>query len=183
VSVKPSDEHWTVSSSKLQDSQLKLPLTHASCPSTVVSAPIEIVWALLTDPARWGDFFDVRITSVEPAGSAVIGQRFYGESGPRFLHIGLKFEYTEVKEAQHRLGLNVRLPFGITVREDLNCIPISSTRCRVNYHCNFGFAKGWRGAITRAIIRRNLDAGPVDSLSRLRRAAEERYTALQDFNS
>jgi len=172
-----------VASSKLQDSQFKLPLTHASCPSTVVSAPVEIVWLLLTDPARWGDFFDVRITRVEPAGSAVIGQRFYGESGPRFLHIGLKFEYTEVNEAQHQLGLNVQLPFGIIVREDLNCIPISNTKCRVNYHCNFGFAKGWRGAITRAIMRRNLDAGPVDSLSRLKRAAERRYTALQDSNS
>ena len=112
-----------MSSSKLRDSKLKLPLAHASCP-----------------PASWGDFFDVRITRVEPAGSAVIGQRFYGESGPRFLHIGLKFEYTEVNEARHQLGLNVQLPFGITVREDLNCIPISNTRCRVNYHCNFGFA-------------------------------------------
>ena len=72
-----------------------------NCPSTVVSAPVEIVWLPLTDPARWGDFFDVRISRVEPAGLAVIGQRFYGESGPRFLHIGLKFEYTEVNEAQH----------------------------------------------------------------------------------
>src|SRR5260370_195687 len=112
--------------SKLQDSQLKLLPAHASCPSTVVSAPVEIVWLLLTDPARWGDFFDVRITRVEPAGSAVIGQRFYGESGPRFLHIGLKFEYTEVNEARHQLGLNVQLPFGITVREDLNCIPLAA---------------------------------------------------------
>ena len=61
-------------------------------------------------------------------------------------YTGLKFDYAEVNQAQHRLGLNVQLPFGITVREDLNCIPLSNTRCRVNYHCNFGFAKGWRGA-------------------------------------
>jgi hypothetical protein len=45
-----------------------------------------------------------------------------------------------------------------------------------NYHCNFGFAKGWRGAIRRTIMRRKLDVGPVDSLSRLKRAAEQRYT-------
>src|SRR5271157_2093716 len=76
-------------------------------------------------------------------------------------------------------GLNVQLPFGITVREHLDCIPLSSTQCRVNYHCNFGFAKGWRGAITRTIMRRKLDAGPVDSLSRLKRAAEQRYTNSQ----
>ena len=145
----------------------------------MVSAPIEIVWSLLTDPARWGAFFDVRITRVEPAGSAVVGQRFYGESGPRFLHIGLKFEYTEVNVAQHKLGLNVQLPFGIAVLEDLDCIPLSSTRCRVNYHCNFGFAKGWRGAITRTIIRRKLDAGPVDSLSSEARGG----TALYELTS
>ena len=82
------ERHRTVSSSKIQDSQLKLPLTHTRCPSTVVSAPIEIVWSLLTDPAKWGDFFDVRITRVQPPGSAVIGQRFYGESGPRFIISG-----------------------------------------------------------------------------------------------
>ena len=99
----------------------------------MVSAPIEIVWSLLTDPARWVDFFDVRITRVEPAGSAVVGQRFYGESGPSFLHIGLKFEYTNVNVAQDKLGLNVQLPFGIAVREDLDCIPLSSIQCRVNY--------------------------------------------------
>jgi hypothetical protein len=34
-------------------------------------------------------------------------------------------------------------------------------------------------AITRAILRRNLDAGPADSLSRLKRAAEQRYTNSQ----
>jgi hypothetical protein len=48
-----------------------------------------------------------------------------------------------------------------------------------NYHCNFGFTKGWRGAIARTIMRRKLDAGPVDSLSRLKRAAEQRYTNSQ----
>ena len=52
-----------------------------------------------------------------------MGQRFYGESGPSFLHIGLKFEYTEVN------------------------------------------------------VRRKLDAGPVESLSRLKRAAEQRYNS------
>jgi hypothetical protein len=67
-------------------------------------------------------------------------------------------------------------------RAEISSTP-KPTKHNTNYHCNFGFAKGWRGAISRAIMRRNLDAGPVDSLSRLKRAAEERYTALQDFNS
>ena len=83
-----------------------------------------------------------------------MGQRFYGESGPSFLHIGLQFEYTEVNVAQHKLGLNVQLRFGITVREDLDCIPISSTQCRVNYHCNFGFANYRSGAVRLAMTSR-----------------------------
>ena len=35
------------------------------------------------------------IEGVTPPALRVVGQRFYGESGPSFLHIGLKFEYTE----------------------------------------------------------------------------------------
>ena len=151
-------------------------MTYASCPTIVINAPIDIVWKLLTEPERWGDFFDVRITGVEPEGPAVIGQRFYGESGPRSLHLGLRFEYTEVNAAEHKLGLNIRLPFGITVREDLSCIPLTSTQCRINYHCIFGFPKGWRGGVARVVLHREVEAGPADSLARLKRAAEERYT-------
>ena len=151
-------------------------MTYASCPTVVVNAPIDIVWNLLTEPAQWGDFFDVRITGAEPAGPAVIGQRFYGESGSRFLHLGLKFEFTEVNPAQHKLGLNVGLPFGITVREDLSCSPVSTAQCRVNYHCSFAFPKGWRGGVARIVLRRQAEAGPADSLARLKHAAEQRYT-------
>ena len=75
-------------------------MTYASCPTVVVNAPIDIVWKLLTQSGRFGDFFDLRITGVEPAGPAVIGQRFCGESGPRFLHFGLQFEFTEVNAAE-----------------------------------------------------------------------------------
>ncbi|MGA8658957.1 MAG: SRPBCC family protein [Chthoniobacterales bacterium] len=137
-------------------------MTYARCPTTVVNAPIDIVWMLLTEPAGWGDFFDVRISGVEPTGSAVVGQRFYGESGWRFLNFRLKFEYTEVNPAQHKLGLNVQLPFGIIVREDLHCISLSNTQSRVSYHCDFGFPNGWRGTIARVVMHRELDAGPAD---------------------
>ena len=106
------------------------------------------------------------------AGPAAVGQRFYGESGPRILHLKLAFQYVEIDEPGHRLALNARLPFGITVREDLDCLPLAADRCRVNYRCGFGFPKGWRGAIARAVMGRRLDAGPADSLSRLKRAAE-----------
>jgi hypothetical protein len=43
---------------------------------------------------------------------------------------------------------------------------------QVNYHCHFGPPTGWRGAIARMILRRELEVGPADSLLRLTRAAE-----------
>jgi hypothetical protein len=78
-------------------------MTYTSCPTTIVNAPIEIVWALLTEPAAWGAFFNVRITDLQPTGSAVVGQRFYGESGPRFLQLRLKFN--SLKSAQQNTSL------------------------------------------------------------------------------
>src|SRR5215468_6826307 len=43
----------------------------------------------------------------------------------------------------------VEIVFGITVREDLSCVPIGQDQCRVNYHCGFGYPAGWRGAVAR----------------------------------
>jgi hypothetical protein len=43
-------------------------MNHVSCPTSIVNAPVELVWQLLTSPEGWGDFYDVRITGVDPAG-------------------------------------------------------------------------------------------------------------------
>jgi hypothetical protein len=150
-------------------------MSYASCPTSIVDAPLEIVWTLLARPEAWGDFYDVRVASVEPRGPAAVGQTVFAESGPRLLHLKLEFRFTKVDAANHELGIEVRLPFGITVREDLSCVSLGHQQCRVSYHCEFGFPNGWRGAIARFVMRRELDAGPVDSLSRLRLAAERCY--------
>jgi hypothetical protein len=147
-------------------------MNYISCPTIIVNAPVEIVWTLLTRPEGWGDFYDVRVTAVDPTGPAVVGQTVLGESGPTFLHLKLQFQYREIDELNYKLGLDAKLPLGITVKEDLNCVPLGPHQCRVNYRCGFGFPKGWRGAVTRIILRRGLDSGPVDSLNRLQLAAE-----------
>jgi hypothetical protein len=150
-------------------------MEYASCPSALVNAPVEIVWRLLTDPAGWGKFYDLRVTKVEPPGPAAEGQKFYGESGPRFLHLRLAFEYIKVDPVRYLLNLDVELPFGLFVREEMDSIPLDNARCRVNYHCNFSFPKGWRGNLLRVLLGRKLDSGPMDSISRLKQAAEQLY--------
>jgi hypothetical protein len=145
-----------------------------------VNAPIDVVWKLLTEPAGWTEFFDIRITRIDPSGPAVVGQRIYGESGPRFLRLVVTLEYTEIDAARRTIGLNVQLPLGVTVREDLSCSAVGDTQCRVNYHCHFGLPTGWRGAIVRMVLRRELEVGPADSLLRLTRAAEFQFSHAND---
>jgi hypothetical protein len=149
---------------------------HASCPTEVVEAPIEVVWDLLRHPEGWGDFYDIRILSVEPPGRAVAGQRIAAETGPSFLHLKVSLEFVSIDEANHRIGIRVRLPFGLSVFEDMDCSRISADKCRVNYHCNFSFPDGWRGKVLRLLVWRGLQDGPADSLLRLKNAAESRLS-------
>jgi hypothetical protein len=147
-------------------------MAHAVCPTDVVYAPVDVVWGLLTNPAGWGDFFDARVLSVEPPGPAAIGQCIRLTSGPWPTRFRLHFEFTEVDPAGHSLGLKIRLPFGILNDEHLVCSPIGDGACRVAYGCNFEFPPGWRGALLRALLGQAFEAGPADSLSRLKLAAE-----------
>ncbi len=147
-------------------------LTYSSCPTAVVDAPVHIVWALLTEPTGWGDVFDVRITRAIPDGNAVVGQKVYAESGPTFLHLKVEFQFAEVDPERYQLGLAVRLPFGLAVRENLVCVPLGANQCRVSYRCDFSFPAGWRGPIVSLLMYRTRDTGPIESLSNLKRAAE-----------
>jgi hypothetical protein len=133
------------------------------------------VWELLTDPAGWSSFYDLRVMRAEPPGRASVGQRVFGETGPRWLHLGVAITYTTIDASRRSLGLEVQLPLGIAVREELDCAPISDRQCRVNYHCHFSLPPGWRGALLGLLMRRELRAGPVDSLQRLKQAAQKRF--------
>ncbi len=147
-------------------------MDYTSCPTEVVNAPSGVVWNLLTNPAGWGGFFDLRVLGVEPVGQAQAGQRVRGETWSRSLHLKVGFKFKEIDAERHRLVLDVELPFGISVREEIDCASVSAMSCRVNYHCNFEFPSGIRGRVLRLLVRRWLDTGPRDSLRRLKRAAE-----------
>ena|SRR5450432_191825 len=146
-----------------------------SCPTSIVDAPLGVVWMLLTEPAGWADFLDIRISRIDPLGHAVVGQTIYAESGPRALHLGVTLRYTEIDSERWTIGLRVQLPLRITVREHLTCAALNDTQCRVNYQCNFSLPTGWRGAAARTLFRREIEHGPANSLSRLRGAAESHF--------
>jgi hypothetical protein len=83
----------------------------------------------------------VRVGSIDPPGPAIIGQKISGETGLRILHLKLTFRMIEIDPHQHRHCLDLRLPFGITVHEDLSCTPLDVDLCRVDYRCNFDFPR------------------------------------------
>jgi hypothetical protein len=145
-------------------------MPYISCPTGLVNAPIDVVWNLLTDPAGWTAFFDIRVTRIDPPGPAVVGQRIWGESGPRILRLVVTFEYTEIDAARRTLGLNIQLPLGITVRENLSCSAVGDIQCRVNYHCDFSpsnrLARGNRTDDTVAGIRGRTSRLPIAAHAR-----------------
>jgi hypothetical protein len=146
--------------------------THLACPTAIVEAPINVVWNLLLNTAEWGKFYDIRVLSVDPPGQARAGQRVIGNPGPRCLPLRLVFDFIEVDPVSHRIGINGRLPFGIKVRENMTVAAIDSTRCRVNYNCDFVLPGGLRGQMVWLLLGRAFDNGPADSLRRLKREAE-----------
>ena len=161
-------------------------MSYASCPTAVVNAPTDLVWTLLTQPAGWGDVFDVRITAVDPPCSAAAGQKITGETSPKLfselIPLKLAFRVIEVDAERFRLVIDVRLPFGIGVHEDLRCTALDGSHCRVDYHCAFEFPSGWRGALARVLTGGGREAGPIDSLSRLKRAAELRFADYKNVD-
>jgi len=122
-----------------------------------------------------GSVFDMRVTNVDPPGPAVAGQVVRGETGLPILHLKLTFRMIEIDPDRYRLRMDVNLPFGLTVYEDMGCTPLDDTHCRVDYRCDFEFPLSWRGTVMRLLLNRRPDSGPEDSLARLKRAAEHRF--------
>jgi hypothetical protein len=85
------------------------------------------------------------------------------------------FEYTLIDETHYKFEMDARFPLGMTVHEAMDCVSLADGRCRVNYHCHFGFPDGWRGRLMRILLSRGLKTSPADSLLRLTRAAEKEH--------
>ena len=149
--------------------------THLARPTAIVNAPLDLVWGLLMNTACWGQFYDLRVMSVEPPGPAAPGQRLIGVPGRGLLPFRITFDFTEVDPVRHHLGFDGRIPFGIMVREDMKLAEIDDAHCRVNYNCDCTIPTGLRGAILKRLLGPSFDTGPADSLLRLKREGERVY--------
>ena len=103
------------------------------CPADRVQAPVEVVWSLLMNPDGYGQFFDLTIERVEPAGPAAPGQRFVGWSRALCRRWSIVGEVAEVDERRHAIRFHTSLPFGIMGDNRISCTPIEAGTCMLRY--------------------------------------------------
>ncbi len=71
------------------------------CPTAVIAAPVEMVWANLVQWERYSEWADVQVGRSEPEGPATVGQNitFAGKVLGRTLRFNFKVE--EVNPESH----------------------------------------------------------------------------------
>ena len=103
------------------------------CPTAIVAAPVELVWANLVQWERYSDWADVHVASLEPDGPATAGQTviFGGRVLGRTLHFTFKVE--AVKPDKHQIAGHAFFPFGLQEKATITCTPVDAASCRVQY--------------------------------------------------
>lgn len=103
------------------------------CPADQVQAPIELVWDLLTHPAKYGEFWDLTVERVEPDGPAAPGQRLTGWSRAMCRRWHFEGQINEVDALRHVIRFRMSLPLGIVGDNRLMCSPLDDRTCFVRY--------------------------------------------------
>jgi len=108
-------------------------MSFSTCPIATVDAPVEEVWRLLADPARYALWWEAQTRSITPEGPAQPGQQIFAQTvalGKRWdVHITVQV----VTPEKHQLSLVTRLPFGITVLNHISCISLDGHHTRVSF--------------------------------------------------
>ena len=90
-------------------------MTKSVCPAASIAAPIGRVWALLTTPASYGDWWDAITERIVPDGPATPCQIVYARAHALgLLHPPVTVTVEQVDTAHHRIDLTTCLPLGIT---------------------------------------------------------------------
>jgi uncharacterized protein YndB with AHSA1/START domain len=103
------------------------------CPADTVRAPVERVWELLMQPAKYGRFWDLQVERVEPEGPAKVGQKFVGWTRALCRHWRIDGEIQEVDTQRHQILFRMSLPFGLISSNRIMCARIDEQCCTLRY--------------------------------------------------
>ena len=104
-----------------------------TCPITIVNAPVEKIWKMLSEPESYALWWDAQTRSVEPPGAAVPGQVIYAQTRAQGVSWKVTIRVEAVDAARQRLDLTTRLPLGITVHNHIACTPVGESACQVSF--------------------------------------------------
>jgi uncharacterized protein YndB with AHSA1/START domain len=105
-----------------------------TCPTDLVNAPVERVWALLENPLRYAEWWDARAIQAEPPGPARPGQVIRGgiRAAGRTFYL-LTVIVRAVDADKHQIEFQSNFPLGIIGHNRVACVALDPTRCRVSY--------------------------------------------------
>ncbi|HEY7355829.1 MAG TPA: SRPBCC family protein [Ktedonobacterales bacterium] len=103
------------------------------CPTAVVAAPVEQVWALLMQPETYDQWWDFQAERVTPPGPAAPGQVVSGWSGALGRRWLVSLTIESMHAEMHQMLLRTTLPFGIVVHNQIACAQVDATSCRVQF--------------------------------------------------
>jgi uncharacterized protein YndB with AHSA1/START domain len=141
-------------------------------PSAVVDAPAERVWDLLTRPEGFHLWAEAAVVAAEPPGLAQAGQELHVVTRALGWTFAMTIAVQEVDEEGRRLCFEVEQPFGVHTEERVRVADAGEGRALVSYEAASSLPEGWRGALARLLLGRELRRGPAASLKRLKRMFE-----------
>jgi carbon monoxide dehydrogenase subunit G len=103
------------------------------CPVAAIAAPVERIWALLADPAQYGQWIDGTVDVVEPAGPAQPGQVLTVTTSALGRRWRVRIAIEDVDADRHQIRFQVKLPFGVLEDSTITCTPLAERSCQVSY--------------------------------------------------
>jgi len=103
------------------------------CPSTVVDAPVERVWEIVTQPQGFDLWADASLVTAEPPGPASAGQELHLVTRALGWTFAVQISVREVDAERRRLRFLVTLPFGIVNDETITMVDAGDGRTLVRF--------------------------------------------------
>jgi uncharacterized protein YndB with AHSA1/START domain len=97
------------------------------CPTDVILTPAERVWRLLTNPHELAQWSGTKLVE-GPTRAVRSGDRLVFRAG--MLHI--TFDVLDL-QAPRQLTLDIALPFGVKIREQIQITPLDADSCRTTF--------------------------------------------------
>lgn len=108
-------------------------MTLSVCPIATVQAPVERVWALLSDPASYAEWWNARTERIEPPGPATPGQVIAASAVGLGRRWPVTLRVVGVDAARHALDLHTALPLGIVLDNHIRCQPLDTETTRLTF--------------------------------------------------